>query len=136
MSSRFVTIERVTPNRRQARIRRRPTWRPVRSDEEIAAYILTNHAARRAAYRNLSEDDIRYVLRHGQTYRCADAVIYFLGQRNIPTEDLAIDALARLEGTTVVTARRRPRVITVYRNQGGLKGIRKKFNRRRRWRSV
>jgi hypothetical protein len=59
-------------------------------------------------------------------------VIYFLGRRDIPTEDLVNDDLARLEGTLVLTARHRPDVITVYRNRDGLKVIRRKFRRLRR----
>ena len=131
MSRRFPIIERVTPNRREKRVRRRPSWGPVRGAEEVGDYILSEHAAQRAARRNLSEDDVRYVLRYGQAYHCANAMLYFLGQRDIPTHDLAVAAKARLEGTLVVTARHWPTVITVYRNRTGLKVIRKKFSRLR-----
>jgi len=132
MNTRFPIIERVTRSRQQTWVRCRPSWRPVRGDEEIGDYTLTEHAAWRAASRNLSEKDIHYVLRYGQVCHCAGAVFYFLGQRHIPTQDLAIAAIARLEGTLVVTDRHHPTIITVYRNRAGLKGIRKKFSHLRR----
>jgi len=128
--SQIAEDERAT--RRRRRVRRRPSWGPVRSDEEVGGYVLSNHAAQRSARRNLSEEDIRYVLRYGRAYHCADAVIYFLGRRDIPTEDLANDDLARLEGTMILTARDQSSVITVCRNRDGLKVIRKKFRRLRR----
>ncbi len=132
MSSHIQVAEYERATRRRRRVRRRPRWGPVRSDEEVGDYVLSDHAAQRSARRNLSEEDVRYVLRYGQVYHCANAVIYFLGRRDIPTEDLVNDDLARLEGTLVLTARHCPSLITVCRHRDGLKLIRKKFRRLRR----
>ena len=87
----------------------------------------TEHALTRMHQRCLSIHDVQYVVLYGQQYRCAGVVHYFLGRRNIPTNDCRKDFLRRLEGTTVLVDSLEGRlVITVYRNRSALKSIRRK----------
>jgi hypothetical protein len=84
----------------------------------------TNHAITRMAQRNLSEQDIFYVLQNGQRCRCAGMLHCFLGKRNIPACDLSDSRYARLEGTTVlIDSKLGKQIITVYRNKAALKRI-------------
>lgn len=85
---------------------------------------LSNHAIMRMAQRNLSAEDVEYVLRHGCRVRSGGALHYFLRADDIPTADRK--KVERLEGTTVLMDRWGQYIITVYRNRRGLKGIRRK----------
>ncbi|MEZ4613767.1 MAG: hypothetical protein R2838_26570 [Caldilineaceae bacterium] len=68
---------------------------------------------------------MRYVLRHGRRFHVADAVVTFLGDKDVPGEDERTHG--RLRGTAVIVSRVQPLVITVWRNrQGGLRHIKRK----------
>lgn len=83
------------------------------------------HAARRMRQRGLSEEDVRYVVRHGHKRHAADALIYFLRDKDLPEHDARLRD--RLRGTAVIVSRLEPFVITVWRNRsGGLRHIKRK----------
>jgi len=88
---------------------------------------LTIHATKRVAQRNLSKDDLEYVLHHGTKCHKAGACFYFLAGKDIPAEDRKDNEIARLEGTTLVLDPGQTTIVTVYRNrEKGLKRIRRK----------
>ena len=77
----------------------------------------SGHSAQRAAQRRLSPLEIEYVLEYGRRYHQAGALVYYLGQRDIPKEDRRLDACMRLEGTALIMARDMRTLITVWRNR-------------------
>ncbi len=86
-------------------------------------YEFTVHAQLRMAQWNLRESDILCVIRYGQKYHRHGILFHFMGKKDIPQN--AAKDLARLEGTTVLTADSRT-IITVYRNRNALKVIKGK----------
>jgi len=88
------------------------------------AVELSNHAVTRMAQRNLSAEDVEYVLRFGCRVRSGGALHCFLRHDDIPKADRK--RAQRLEGTTVLMDRSGQSIITVYRNRQGLKEIRRK----------
>ena len=90
---------------------------------------LTAHAKLRLAQRNLSIDEINYVLLYGQAWHKAGAVINYLRRKDIPKADRADQRRKRLIGTTVVMVESKPTVLTAYRNpRSGLRRIKRKPN--------
>ena len=87
----------------------------------------SRHAKIRAAQRNLSVNEIGYVITYGKKFHKAGALIYYLRKRDIPGWDCADPQWARLAGTAVIMAKDGRRVITVWRNRSkGLKRIKRK----------
>ncbi len=88
----------------------------------------TGHAVRRQAQRNLSDQDIQFVLEHGRHMRRAGVLHISLGRRDIPSDKVTQKRFSRLEGTTIVVDDTRDEtiVITAYRNRNGFKKIRAK----------
>ena len=78
--------------------------------------FLTEHGELRMAQRNLSLEDIAYVMAHGQKLHRAGALIFFLRRRDIPIWDGHDAHLMRLAGTAVVATRDGRVVITAWRN--------------------
>ncbi|HRJ42581.1 MAG: DUF4258 domain-containing protein [Caldilineaceae bacterium] len=93
----------------------------------IQAVEVSHHAATRMAQRNLSTEDVEYVLQFGYRVRSGGALHFFLRFDDIPKADRK--RAQRLEGTTVLMDRSGQFIITVYRNRRGLKGIRQKVKR-------
>ena len=88
---------------------------------------MSAHAITRAAQRNVSPEDIQYVMRFGTKEHRAGACFFYLGGKDIPVRDRRKDAFKRLEGTTIVLDASQKVIISVYRNRdSGLKCIRKK----------
>jgi Domain of unknown function (DUF4258) len=87
-------------------------------------FELSSHAVTRMAQRNLSTEDVEYVLQYGCRVRSGGALHYFLRSDDIPRRDRK--QAQRLEGTTVLMDRNGQIIITVYRNRRGLKEIRQK----------
>lgn len=85
---------------------------------------LSNHAVTRMAQRNLSTEDVEYVIQFGCRVRSGGALHYFLRHNDIPAGDRK--QAQRLEGTTVLMDRSGQCIITVYRNRRGLKVLRQK----------
>ena len=95
------------------------------SHRTVNDYLLSHHARLRVAQRNLSKEDIQYVLQRGQIFYVANARIFFLRKTDIPANEQ--QQQQRLEGTAVVMAVDRPLIVTVWRNrQHGLRHIRDK----------
>jgi hypothetical protein len=74
------------------------------------------------AQRNLDLGDVALVLRFGRRLHRAGACFHFLAAKDLPHG--AARSLARLVGTTVVTAGRC--ILTVYRNPLALRRIKRK----------
>lgn len=95
----------------------------------------THHAWEQCAKRNLTEDGLLYVIRHGRTVRRAGTVMYFLGRRDIPQGDCNDNWVNRLEGVAVQTKQLDDGtvlILTAYHNsETGLKDHRRKsrYNR-------
>ena len=89
---------------------------------------LSAHAAIRQAQRNLSPQDIDFVIEYGQQFNSGGALHIFLRRRDIPNDTPIYQQFAHLEGTILVIARENKRLvlITAYRNRHGLKAIRAK----------
>ncbi|MFO7166886.1 MAG: DUF4258 domain-containing protein [Chloroflexota bacterium] len=94
---------------------------------------LTHHARTRQAQRNVSDDDVAFVLDHGRGIRSGGALHVFLGRRDMPKEPELYRRYAHLEGVVLVLddTGDAPVLLTVYRNRGGLKAIRAKAKHRR-----
>lgn len=85
----------------------------------------TYHAQLRMAQRNISQDDVAFVLEHGQCIHRAGAIFFYLRRRDIAKRFW--DHYARLEGTAVVVTRRTGQILTIYRNrENGLRHIKRK----------
>jgi hypothetical protein len=94
----------------------------------------TIHALHRQAQRNLSDDDIQFVMKHGRRIHCAGALHVFLGWRDIPSDKELARRYGRLEGTVLVLAQAADELVlvTAYRNRRALKAVRAKTKYDRR----
>lgn len=79
--------------------------------------MLSDHARRRMAQRNVSERDISYIMGHGQESHCAGARLVTLRQCDISRQARQQATIARLEGVTLVLSRDEPLLLTVWRNR-------------------
>jgi hypothetical protein len=88
----------------------------------------TLHSLTRQARRNLSDEDIDFVVARGRYIYCAGALHIFLRRRDIPRHKDINDRFARLEGTVLVINIQHaiPVLITVYHNRDSFKQIRSK----------
>jgi hypothetical protein len=86
--------------------------------------------------RNLSADEVSYVIQHGQVVRDkgqrAGARSYFLSSKRVPVADKADHRVQQLVNTTVLVDEVNGVILTVYRNKNGLKdhSRKQKYNRR------
>lgn len=92
------------------------------------------HALNRQAQRNLTFDDVQFVLQHGRQVHSAGALHIFLGGRDIPADRALERRYGRLEGTILVLhlSADEPIIVTTYRNRRGLKAVRAKAKYDRR----
>lgn len=101
--------------------------------------ILTHHAYERASQWNLSEEQIAFVVEHGERCYKTGVLFYQMLEKNIPQQLLSDNYYAKLNGATVVVSSQnqdRTVVITVYRNEKAFKEDRKKVEYRRRWQQL
>ena len=93
--------------------------------------VISQHAGRRLAQRNLTFDDVSYVFAHGRLHHRGKALFVHLGRRDIPTADLRTDRYRRLEGTVLVLDPTTGQVLTTaYRNRRtGSRDIKRKSKR-------
>jgi hypothetical protein len=93
--------------------------------------VISQHADRRLAQRNLSFDDVRYVFTHGRMHHRGKALFVHLGLRDIPPDDRRSDQLRRLEGTVLVLDPvTGEHLTTAYRNRrSGSRDIKRKSKR-------
>lgn len=88
---------------------------------------LTAHAQLRMCQRNVTNEQLSFILRHGQQHHCAGAILVTLRRKDIPKNHAAQSKFTYLEGTTIVLSRDAPTVLTIWRNKGkGLQHIRHK----------
>ena len=84
----------------------------------------TVHAQLRQSQRNVSGEDVDFVMTYGRRIRSGGALHIFLGRKDIPRDEARI--VSHLEGTVLVMddSTAEPVLITVYRNRRALKSIR------------
>ena len=88
---------------------------------------LNVHALLRSAQRNVSDAEMQYVVKHGERFRKAGALIYYLRRCDVPDEDQNDDEWMRLVGTAIILSKDGRRVITIWRNRrSGLRHIKRK----------
>lgn len=88
---------------------------------------LNLHATQRAAQRNVSLEEIKYVINNGTRLHRAGAVFCYLRECDLSDDEQKDNDLTRLIGTAVVLTRDRKTVLTVWRNRkDGLTRIRRK----------
>jgi hypothetical protein len=88
---------------------------------------LNNHARKQIARRNLSLDDIEYIVQFGAHFHQAGVLFYFLRDEDIPVSDQQNSELERLAGTAVVLSKDGQHLLTAWRNrERGLKHIKRK----------
>ncbi|MEN9937396.1 MAG: hypothetical protein RLZZ387_3975 [Chloroflexota bacterium] len=87
---------------------------------------LTHHARTRQAQRNVSDEDMAFVLEYGRGIRSGGVLHVFLGRRDMPRDLERYRRYAHLEGVVLVVndTGDAPVLLTVYRNRAGLKDIR------------
>jgi hypothetical protein len=95
---------------------------------ESRVAIVSHHADRRLAQRNLSFEDVRYVFAHGRMHHAGKALFVHLGLRDIPADHRRDDHLRRLEGTVLVLdPDTGQHLTTAYRNRrNGSRDIKRK----------
>jgi hypothetical protein len=91
----------------------------------------SRHASQRLAQRNLTWEDVHYVVQHGRQHHSGKALFVHLGKRDIPENDLRDSAIQRLEGTILVLdPATGAHLTTAYRNRRrGIKDIKRKSKR-------
>ena len=90
-------------------------------------FVTTDHAEQRMAQRNLSLDDVLFVLKHGKCFHRAGAMFFYLRGKDIPKRRQKDKKISKLEGATVILSRDAPAILTVYRNRdNGLRHIKRK----------
>lgn len=88
-----------------------------------ANYVITTHARRRMAQRNLSLSDVGLVLSCGRRMYRTGVKFFFLGKRDLPRGRER--EFEHLVGATIVAAENC--VVTAYRNAGALSRIKRKL---------
>jgi len=79
----------------------------------------------RCRQRHFRDDEITYVLRHGQVHHRTGICFYFLAARDVPLADRRFSWVERLIGTTLLI--QGSDLITVYKNRRGLRQIKRKL---------
>lgn len=90
-------------------------------------YELTEHAVTRIAQRNLTPDDLVFVLENGGRFHRAGGIFFYLRRCDIPSQSLSDSSVARLEGTAIFVDRDggTATLITAYRG-ANLRDIKRK----------
>lgn len=97
---------------------------------------LSDHAAERSAQRNVSGEEIRFIVKHGKRVHRTGVIYCQMLKKRMP--DLpASHPYWRLVGTTVLLSND-DEVITVYRGENAFKADRRKakYDRRKRLRHI
>jgi hypothetical protein len=105
----------------------------------ISILNVSQHAILRMAQRNISINDLEYVLEHGERVYKTGVAFYILRKRDIPQADRKNSEVTRLEGTSVLTRFSRDgnlKIITMYRNKSAFRAIRckAKYDSKRKYR--
>jgi hypothetical protein len=86
----------------------------------------SDHADLRCVQRNLSEEEVHFIIQHGEMTRRTGVIFFHLRKRDIPPQYTRDQRIGRLIGTTVVVDKECTLVITVYRNDEARKKDRRK----------
>ncbi len=89
----------------------------------------SNHARLRQAQRNLSDEDVSFVLQYGRRSYHAGVLCVFLGWRDIPNEKPTYQRFSHLEGTMLKLAAAlcgEMILVTAYRNRRAGSRMRKR----------
>ena len=87
----------------------------------------SKHALVRMSQNAIAQEEIHYVITHGQRFHRAGAVFFYLRKRDIPDWDRLDDRWMRLAGTAVILTKDRRLVITMWRSRNrGLRHIKRK----------
>lgn len=86
-------------------------------DDEPAGVILSLHAELRSAHRNLSYEEIDFVVRHGRRERRTGVIFCRMLGRTMPADIPPGHPFRRLIGTTVILCECGQFVVTVKRGQ-------------------
>lgn len=78
---------------------------------------LSKHAKTRSVERNLSSDDLNFVLSYGERLRRTGVIFCQLRKKDIPQDKQTFQRYGRLVGTTIVLCSCGSSVITLYRNE-------------------
>lgn len=88
--------------------------------------FLSDHALQRAAQRNLSPDEIRFIVDYAHRERRAGVIFCQLHWKDLPMDELPRTQLQRLVGSTVVLCKCGHYAITLYRAGEAFKRDRRK----------
>jgi hypothetical protein len=78
-------------------------------------YTLSSHARHRSAQRNLSDEDIDFIVQHGQHVHRTGVIFCQLRHKDLPTQIPGNHRYRQLVGTTVVLCRCGHYIVTLYR---------------------
>lgn len=79
-------------------------------------FALTDHANLRSAQRNMSDDEIEFILKHGNRLRRTGVIFCQLRKVDLPTSLSGNHRMRRLVGSTVVLSKCATQVLTMYRD--------------------
>ena len=105
-----------------------------------STFFLSKHAVLRIAQRNVSLEDLEYVIEHGKRINTTGITVYMLRKWDIPDDDRNRSEITRLEGTAVLTKVTQEgdlKIITAYRNKSVFKALRckAKYDARKKYRT-
>jgi len=95
-------------------------------------YSLSKHAKERADQRNLSEEEIAFIVENGRKRHRSGVIFYQMLRKNMPDELPGNHPFRRLDGTTIVVSPCGTNVVTLYRNPKAFKRDSSKQKHRRR----
>lgn len=81
----------------------------------MEAFLLSHHARQRSAQRNLSDEDIAFVIKNGERLHRTGVIFCQLRQKDVPDATPGNHRYWQLIGTTVVLCRCGDYVVTLYR---------------------
>ncbi len=83
----------------------------------MEVFLLSNHAQRRSAQRNLSKRDIDYIIKNGERVHRTGVIFCQLRTKDIPDKTPGNDRSRQLIGTTLVLCKCGRYVVTLYRQE-------------------
>lgn len=83
----------------------------------MRSFNLSEHAQQRSAQRNLSNEDIAFVVRHGDRVHRTGVIFCQMRHHNLPDKTPGNHRWRQLIGTTVVLCRCGGCVVTLYREE-------------------
>ena len=84
----------------------------------------TDHALLRCAQRNISQEEVLYVIEHGHRHRNTGVLMCFLRRCDIPENDQKDQRIVQLIHTAVLVGN--GEIITLYRNKNAMRDFRRR----------